>query len=416
MSKVLRKLQKDRSAAQDALRDLEAKNDSGEHGKAVRALRESIYNLNQQIRVEQELIDEEMNMQLPGSARIGGGPSAGTGGFESFGEFASSLVSVTRGRHDGRLIGAVTPSTYGNEGVGADGGFLVPPQFSREIWALANGEAAFLPLTDNNQIETNSMTFPSDETTPWGTDGIRIYWENEAAEANKTKPKITPNTLRMNKLMGVVPVTDELMEDAPALGAYLERKVGELIRFKVNDAIINGSGVGRPKGIMNSGAVVSVAKETSQTADTVTADNVAKMIARLPAGSLSRAVWVIHSDVLPQLITMTVGNTPIWTPPNGGLRDAPAGFLLGRPIMISQTAQPLGDQGDIALIDFGSYRTITKAGGIETATSIHVWFDSGVTAFRVQFRIDGGPMLSKPIAQNNGGGQQSPFVVLAERA
>eukprot|EP01038_Epipyxis_sp_PR26KG_P018641 gene18641-26349_t len=60
-----------------------------------------------------------------------------------------------------------------------------------------------------------------------------------------------------------------------------------------------------------------------------------------------------------------------------------------------------------------NYRTITKAGGIETATSMHLWFDMGLTAFRAIFRVAGQPLLTKPITPNNGTGTLSPFVVLA---
>ena len=47
------------------------------------------------------------------------------------------------------------------------------------------------------------------------------------------------------------------------------RKAGEKIAFKINDAIINGTGVGQPLGIFNATALVSQAKEGSQAADTV---------------------------------------------------------------------------------------------------------------------------------------------------
>ena len=167
--------------------------------------------------------------------------------------------------------------------------------------------------------------------------------------------------------------------------------------------------------MLNSDALVTVAAEGGQGADTVVVANVANMFARLPAGSLSRAIWMINNDVLPDLITMVLNNQPIYVPP-GGLPNAPAGTLLGRPIMITQHAKTIGDVGDIALVDWGMYRTITKRGGIETATSIHLYFDAGATAFRAIFRLDGGPAISSSITPANGSNNLSPFIVLAERA
>ena len=67
-------------------------------------------------------------------------------------------------------------------------------------------------------------------------------------------------------------------------------------------------------------------------------------------------------------------------------------------------------------MDWKSYRTITKAGGIETATSMHLWFDLGLTAFRAIFRVAGQPLVTKPITPNNGTATLSPFVVLDPRA
>ncbi len=333
-------------------------------------------------------------------------------GFHSFGDFAASVRT-----RDPRLgaLSAAAPSTYGNESVGADGGYLVPPEFSQQVFQHSLEEESILSMTDENPITGNSMVFPKDETTPWGTDGIRAYWESEAALATATKPKLGVAQQRLHKLFGLVPVTDELLSDAATLDRYLIGKTGESIRWKSDDAFINGSGAGMPLGILNSSALVSVAKESAQSADTLVVANIAKMFARMPAGSLARAVWMINNDVLPQLITMVLNNYPIYTPP-GAIANAPAGMLLGRPIKITQHAKTLGDKGDIQFVDWKMYRTITKRGGIETATSMHLYFDAGAMAFRATFRVDGQPAISSAITPANGSNSLSPFVTLDERA
>jgi HK97 family phage major capsid protein len=60
--------------------------------------------------------------------------------------------------------------------------------------------------------------------------------------------------MRLNKLFGLVPVTDELLADSPAISAYLTGLLGRSIKWKVNDAIINGTGAGQPLGIFNARA------------------------------------------------------------------------------------------------------------------------------------------------------------------
>jgi HK97 family phage major capsid protein len=119
------------------------------------------------------------------------------------------------------------------------------------VTKLSLDSDAFLPKTDSMPVSGNSITFPSDETTPWGTNGVRVYWAAEAAQATATKPIIKPNTMRLNKLFGLVPVTDELLADSPAIGAYLTGLLGRSIKWKVNDAIMNGTGAGQPLGILN---------------------------------------------------------------------------------------------------------------------------------------------------------------------
>lgn len=377
-----------------------------------------IEKLNASIKREEALIEAErtaVGFEGPitgGAPRIEQDPKRG---FKSFGEFAAAVAAVPiHHTMDERLkIGAAAPTTYGNEGTGSDGGFLVPPEYGREIWGLSLEEDAFLPLTDNMPISGNSMTFPSDETTPWGTDGVRAYWEGEADVANQTKIKLNPNTMRLNKLMALVPVSDELLQDSPAVSAYLMKKVGESIRYKTNDAIINGNGVGKPLGISVAASIVSQAKEAAQVADTIVAANVVKMFSR--SLNPGRSVWLANPDAYPQLPLMSIGNQPVYIAPNG-LVSAPGGTLLGRPVILTDTAQTVGNLGDIYFVDFGMYRTLTKAGGVEVATSMHLYFDAGATAFRAVFRIAGQPVLKSAVTPPNSAVTRSGFVSLAERA
>ena len=346
-------------------------------------------------------------------------------GFRSVGEFVQAVYQADKpGKSiDERLLigggrNAAAPGNFGNEAVGQDGGFLVPPQFSQQIFKLSLGEDSLLPLTDNVEITGNSMAFPKDETTPWGTNGIRAYWQGEAASSVATKPVLSLATLRLKKLMALVPTTDELLDDANALTSYLPEKVALSIRWKSNESILFGSGTGVPVGCLNAGATVTVAKETGQATQTVVPQNLAKMIARLPSGSFSNAVWIVNNDVLPALFTLSLGNYPIYLPTGlsvGGIQVSPYGTLLGRPVFVSQHANTFSSQGDILLVDLSYYQTITKAGGLQTATSMHLYFDADLTAFRTTFRMDGLSKIVAPIAPAKGATTMSPFIQLGAR-
>ena len=402
-----------------------------EEQEKYNAMAASIQSLGARIEREQGLAIEEAGMNAAGAVHV---PADATivvtenvaqdpkRGFKSFGEFAQSVRAAgTEGsRPDGRLlIGAAAPGTTGSEGVGADGGFSVPPAYSTDIFRLSLGEDALLPMTENTEVQSNSMVFPKTEQTPWGTNGVRAYWQAEATAATATKPALGTQTLRLHKLMALVPLTDELLADSNALTSLLPDLIGDSIKWKTNEAILFGNGNGQPLGALNSGAVITVAKDSGQVTATLSALNLANMVSRLPPGSFGRAFWAINPAVLPALFTLTLGNYPIYMPGGapsvGGIQQSPYGMLLGRPIVVSQHAAAFSSQGDVQLHDLSYYRTITKAGGVQSASSIHLYFDADATAFRTIFRVDGAPKIAAPISPAKGSATLSPFVQLAAR-
>ena len=360
---------------------------------------------------------------VPASARPEG--EAARFGFKSFGEYALMIRAAGGPSPDQSAVQRVQNAltTYGNEGVGADGGFAVPPDFRREIAEKVLGIDSLLGRTDQQTTTSNRIVFPVDETTPWQTTGgLQAYWEVEAGQKTQSKPALGQNAINLHKLIALVPVTDELLEDAPAMDGYLRRKVPDKMTAKVNTAVINGTGAGMPKGILTSGSLVTVAKETSQAADTIIFPNIVKMISRMYGPSYGNAVWLINQNILPQLMFMQFQTSatapsqpiPVWLPGNSAA-GAPFGTLMGRPIVPVQAMPVLGDLGDIVLADLTQYLTVTKGQQIRTDVSIHLFFDYDVTAFRFVMRLGGQPWWESTISPQNGSDTLGFFVALAER-
>jgi HK97 family phage major capsid protein/HK97 family phage prohead protease len=336
-------------------------------------------------------------------------------GFASYGEFCADVVRAASDKGvSERLVRAAT--TYGNEASGPDGGYAVPPQFASEIASIAYAQDSLLSLCDNTPVAGNTMTFPKDETTPWGSTGITAAWEGEASQTTPKKPALGESQLKLRKLKVLVAASEELLADASAMSTYITRKCGEAVEWKVNDAVINGTGAGMPLGVMVAASTVSQAKETSQTAATINAANVSKMYGRVIKGPGANLAWIVHPDAINQIMQLTIGDQSIWTPPSEGFKSAPNGFLLGRPILESDACQTLGTVGDIILGNFNGYRAITKAGGAEFAQSMHLWFDQDLMAFRLIFRMDGQPALAAAVSPKNGSSTRSHFATLATRA
>jgi HK97 family phage major capsid protein len=140
------------------------------------------------------------------------------------------------------------------------------------------------------------------------------------------------------------------------------------------------------------------------------------MIARLPPGSLARAQWLITPDAIPALFGLTIGNVPAYLPLNSPLAGRPSWMLFGLPVTVSQHAAAFSSLGDLLLFDGQYYRALTARGqGIQTASSMHLYFDADATAFRAIFRVDGQPKIVAQITQAKGSNALSPFVQLASR-
>jgi HK97 family phage major capsid protein len=348
-------------------------------------------------------------------------------GFNSAGEFYKSVktAAVSPSNIDPRLLQNAALSTYGSEGSAADGGFAVPPEWRSQIMQQVMGEDGILGRCDQQPVSGNTITYPVDETTAWqSSGGILAYWDAEAATITQSKPSLRDLTIKLHRLTALVPVTEELLEDAPAMTNYVTGKAGEKMQFKVNDAIINGTGVGQPLGILNAACTVSIAKETSQTGVTFHADNAVKMMARMPAQSFGRSVWLINQDVVPQIMKLgfavttaagtAAGAGALYLPPNGLAGSSPYGTLLGRPIVVTEACATLGTVGDVILADLTKYLAVVK-GAIKSDVSIHLWFDQNTTAFRFVMRMNGQPWLSAAIARKNGSNTLSHFISLATR-
>jgi HK97 family phage major capsid protein len=224
--------------------------------------------------------------------------------------------------------------------------------------------------------------------------------------------------LELVKLAALGYVTDELLADASALDSVMTTSFGEELRFLVEDSIINGTGAGKPKGILKAAALVSVAKESGQVAASVVYENIVKMWSRMYAPLRRNAVWLINQDVEPQLFTMSLavgtGGRPVFMPASGAA-GSPFSTLFGRPVIPVEYCQTLGTKGDIYLANFSEYAYITK-GGVQTASSMHVAFTTDEMTFKATMRVDGQSKWRSALTPFKGTSTQAPFISLDVRA
>ena len=404
--------------------------------KSVDAIEADLSRLDRAIVAKEQHMNRQRNEPGRGGEASVRADGRGNGGpFESLG---AQLVAVARADVpnasdiDQRLMW-MGPSGA-SEGIASDGGFLVQSDFLPDLLGSVFSTGEVLSRLNvlglgagSNGIKLNAI----DETSRANGSrfgAIQGYWTGEAATATASQPKFRKIGMELEKLTGLCYATDELLQDAVALESWLRDAFKEELQFKIEDAVINGSGAGMPLGILNSPATITVNKETSQVAATLVAENILKMWARLPASSRKTAIWLINQDVEPQLYQLNikiknvagsenVGGIPVqagpvFLPP--GTNGNTYGTLMGRPVVPVEYCATLGTTGDVILCDLSQYLAIDK-GGLQGQSSIHVRFLFDETAFRFVYRFNGQPKLAAPVTPFKGSNTISPFVILQTR-
>lgn len=338
--------------------------------------------------------------------------------FKSGGEFLLAVRTAAIAPHmlDKRLLGLRenadgTKATGLNEAIPSQGGFLVPPAVATGLKELMYKTGSLLNLFRGDPVTGNGMAYNIvDETSRadgsrYG--GVQGYWLAEGGTKTSSKPKFRQLELKLKKVAALCYATDEILEDATALESWLMRNVPNELRFKVEDAFINGDGVGKPYGILSGAALKSA---TRVNASAITSACVGNMWAARWAG-YDDYVWIGNQTIFPQLLGMTIGNQPVWLSGNSIAGNQGQATLLGAPYFDVEYLPTLGTLGDLLLVSPSAYQVIEK-GGIQSASSIHVAFTTDETAFRFVYRIDGAPTWTSTLTGKDGG-TYSPYVVLA---
>lgn len=312
--------------------------------------------------------------------------------FHGFGVFANAVRTRKFNPGNERSI-----SSFSSGSIASDGGYAVPVDFANDIFM--RGEGSLVPYCQVIPSASASINVPVDEATPWATSGIVASWDDEGSQGTQRKPTLSMAEHRLRKLRVLVPVTEELVADAPAFNAWFPQAMNRAVAWKMNDAIINGPGVARPLGILNSPALIEVAKAGSQVASTIIDQNIIDMLAR--SLNAMQSVWLANPGAYGQLSNLSKF-------------DPDSGRLAARPIILTDACAELGNRGDLILANLGGYRLVTK--GPAFHESAHLWFDQDIHAFRLTVRVDGQAILREPTTPANSSITRSDFVTLAERA
>lgn len=340
----------------------------------------------------------------------------------SFGDF---LIAVAR--KDEVRLKTIYGSVY-SEGeddgktdmshlTGSLGGFLIPPEFENRLLEMSIQMSPLTQMVTTLPVLSNRGSMPVlDQTTAPTAGQGDVGWtatvtagvgpENTAL--TETNPLLAQVNWNIHKVGGVTHTPNELIEDAPqSIELILSALFATTINSKREFLILNGTGAGEARGILQSDALIAV---TTITNSIFALGDALAMTSRFKPW-LSPGVWVAHPGVIPDIGIIQVGNG------GGVLLKDPGGMdvmtlpLLGKRILYSEHLPQDDSSGDVILIDPKAYLLFQKR-GMKIDFSPHVKFVEDQSTWRFTDRMDGQPWVSGAVtlADPNGSFTVSPYV------
>ena len=344
-----------------------------------------------------------------------------TRGFKNAQEFFGAVLKAYQThRIDDRLkvlkAGPLQAAAGSDEGMTISdpyGGFMVPEGFSPNVLSIRPESDPIGGMVTRVPMSTPSLKMPARVDTDHSTSvagGLTVGRRAETAAATASRMELSQVDLVAHSLTGYSFATEELLSDSPvSWTSMLEQGFSDAFAGAILNERINGNGVGKFLGILNSPALISVT--SSQTADTIKYANLAGMVAR--CWGYGNAVWMFNHDCLPELLQIQDGQGAyIWQP---SARDDVPARLFGRPAFPCEYCQTIGDAGDIILVNWAEYlEGIYQP--LQAAESIHVRFAENERAFRFNIRNAGVPWWKAALTPAVSSTTLSPYVTLAARA
>ena len=216
-------------------------------------------------------------------------------------------------------------------------GFLLPVEMSDRILSYLTGPTDITALMDNVIVSGSSIKFLVDNVDL----DVAAWACQTTCFANNPQPnlqeglgelEIKPETLRYI----VCATTDTLEDSGFDIESWLLNKVSRAFRRTVSEAVMTGSGVGMPQGILQPQSGIPVCDTAAGTAaGTIGWQDLVMLRFQVPMQYWDAATsgYLMNQNTAGLLFSMTDGNgRPILTP---SLQDPLVFTLLGSPLKIA---------------------------------------------------------------------------------
>lgn len=266
------------------------------------------------------------------------------------------------------------------EGVDADGGYLVPEEYDSRLIRKLEGANIMRNLghviTTSGEHKINiAATKPA------------AAWIEEGGALTFGDATFDQILLDAHKLHVAIKVTEELLYDnAFGLENYIIDEFGKALANAEEDAFLNGSGVGQPLGLFAATGGGTVAK----TVTTLTANDIIDLIYALKRPYRKEAAFILNDQTIAAIRTFKDSNGAyMWQP---SLVQGEPDKLLGYDVHTSQFAPA----DAIAFGDY-SYYNIGDRGTRSFKQLTELFAGNGMIGYVAKERVDGKLILPEAV-------------------
>ena len=349
---------------------------SNEDAEAYNKMEEKIKKYSKEIERMEEMENMENELNKPVNSPIVTKPLKADNVKEKTGrasnEYKNAMLTALRSNF--RQVSDVL-----QEGVDADGGYLVPDEYdSRLIQKLEENNVVRMLSTTIKTSGEHKINIAS--TTP------AAAWIEEGGTLTFGDAKFEQKILDAHKLHVAVKVTEELLYDnAFGLENFLIDSFGKAIGNAEENAFLNGTGNGQPTGIFS-----TTGGGTYITAKTTGADAIIELVYNLKRAYRKNAAFIMNDKMIATIRTYKDSNGAyMWQP---SLIQGEPDRLLGYPVYTSQYAP----EDSIAFGDF-SYYNIGDRGVRSFKQLTELFAGNGMIGYVAKERVDGKLVLPEAV-------------------
>lgn len=266
------------------------------------------------------------------------------------------------------------------EGVDADGGYLVPEEYDSRLIRVLEGENIMRKLG-------HKITTSGDHKINIASTEPAAAWIEEGGALQFSDAKFAQILLDAHKLHVAIKVTEELLYDnAFNLENYIIEEFGKALSNAEEDAFLNGTGVGQPLGLFAATGGGTVYKTVTK----LTADDTMNLVYALKRPYRKNSAFIMNDQIIATIRTFKDGNGAyMWQPSyQAGEPDK----LLGYPVYTS----PFAPKDAISFGDY-SYYNIGDRGTRSFKQLTELFAGNGMIGFVAKERVDGKLILPEAV-------------------